>query len=158
MVVRVRRVGRTAGSRLRQIEAPVCRGMAARKRSAAKTRKPTAKRAGAPKRAKPAAPAKPAAAVSSITPFLWFDSNFEEAARYYVSLFPDSRIDGLNPMGGSFTLAGQRFMGLNGGPQYRFSPAVSFFVVCRDQREVDRLWNALLKGGKPSRCGWIEAA
>lgn len=130
--------------------------MAARGTSAAKTRKPTSKRASAPKRSKPAAPAKPAAAVSSITPFLWFDGNFEEAAHYYVSLFPNSRLDGLNPMGGSFTLAGQRFMGLNGGPQYRFSPAVSFFVVCRDQKEVDRLWTALLKGGKPSRCGWID--
>lgn len=95
-------------------------------------------------------------AVSSITPFLWFDNNFETAARFYVSLFPNSRLDGLNPMGGSFTLAGQRFMGLNGGPQYKFSPAVSFFVVCRDQAEVDRLWSAIEKGGKPSRCGWID--
>lgn len=95
-------------------------------------------------------------AVGSITPFLWFDGQFEEAARFYVSLFPDSRIDGVHSMGGSFTLAGQRFMGLNGGPQYRFTPAVSFFVVCRDQKEVDRLWAALEKGGKPSRCGWID--
>ena len=95
-------------------------------------------------------------AVSSITPFLWFDNDFEAAASFYVSLFPGSRIDGLHSMGGSFTLAGQRFMGLNGGPLYRFSPAVSFFVVCRDQKEVDRLWAALEKGGKPSRCGWID--
>jgi predicted 3-demethylubiquinone-9 3-methyltransferase (glyoxalase superfamily) len=97
------------------------------------------------------------AAVRSITPFLWFDQGqFEPAARFYVSLFPDSRIDGVHAMGGSFTLAGQRFLGLNGGPQYRFSPAVSFFAVCRDQAEVDRLWAALEKGGKPSRCGWID--
>src|SRR5690242_95293 len=96
------------------------------------------------------------AAVSSITPFLWFDNNLAEAAKFYVSLFPGSRIEGLSPMGGTFVLAGQRFMGLNGGPMYRFSPAVSFFVVCRDQAEVDRLWKALEKGGKPSRCGWID--
>lgn len=108
------------------------------------------------KAAKAAAPSR-GAAVRSITPFLWFDhGQFEPAARFYVSLFPDSRIDGVHAMGGSFTLAGQRFMGLNGGPQYRFSPAVSFFVVCRDQAEVDRLWAALEKGGKPSRCGWID--
>jgi predicted 3-demethylubiquinone-9 3-methyltransferase (glyoxalase superfamily) len=101
--------------------------------------------------------AKPSpSAVRSITPFLWFDGNFEAAAKFYVSLFPDSRIDSRNPMGGSFILAGQRFMGLNGGPQYKFSPAVSFFVVCRDQKEVDRLWGALEKGGRPSRCGWID--
>ena len=93
----------------------------------------------------------------SITPFLWFDNGqFEPAARFYVSLFPDSRIDGVHSMGGSFTLAGQRFMGLNGGPQYRFTPAVSFFVVCKDQKEVDRLWAALEKEGTPSRCGWID--
>lgn len=95
-------------------------------------------------------------AVSSITPFLWFDGQFEQAAKFYVSLFPDSRIDGVNSMGGSFTLAGQRFMGLNGGPQYKFTPAVSFFVVCKDQKEVDRLWAALEKGGKPTQCGWID--
>jgi predicted 3-demethylubiquinone-9 3-methyltransferase (glyoxalase superfamily) len=94
--------------------------------------------------------------VRSITPFLWFDGNLQEAAEFYVSLFPDSRIEGMGPMGGSFVLAGQRFMGLNGGPEYRFSPAVSFFVVCRDQDEVDRLWAALEDGGRPSRCGWID--
>jgi predicted 3-demethylubiquinone-9 3-methyltransferase (glyoxalase superfamily) len=106
--------------------------------------------------AKRVAPKRSSSAVSSITPFLWFDHNFEEAAEFYVSLFPDSRITGRNPMGGSFTLAGQKFMGLNGGPQYKFSPATSFFVVCRDQKEVDRLWSALEDGGTPSRCGWID--
>lgn len=96
------------------------------------------------------------AAVTSITPFLWFEDNFEEAAKFYVDLFPNSSLDGVHSMGGSFTLAGQRFMGLNGGPMYKFSPAVSFFAVCKDQAEVDRIWNAIKKGGKPSRCGWIE--
>lgn len=96
------------------------------------------------------------AAVSSITPFLWFDGRYREAAEFYVSLFPDSRIESVTPMGGSFVLAGQRFMGIDGGPHYRFTPAVSFFVVCRDQAEVDRLWDALLQGGTPTRCGWID--
>lgn len=103
-----------------------------------------------------AKPSKRPAAVLGITPFLWFQDNFEEAARFYVSLFPDSHLDELNQMGGSFTLAGQKFMGINGGPEYKFSPAVSFFVVCRDQAEVDRLWAALEEGGRPSRCGWID--
>lgn len=59
-------------------------------------------------------------------------------------------------MGGSFMLGGQKFMGLNGGPQYKFTPAVSFFVVCKDQKEVDRIWASLENGGKPSQCGWID--
>lgn len=107
---------------------------------------------------RPAKASKPApSAVSSITPFLWFDGNFEEAARYYVGLFPKSRIENIHQMGGSFTLAGQPFMGLNGGPQYKFSPAVSFFVVCKDQAEVDRLWDTIERdGGTPNRCGWID--
>jgi predicted 3-demethylubiquinone-9 3-methyltransferase (glyoxalase superfamily) len=127
-------------------------------KSATARKRPSKPGKGAAAARKPAKVAPPAAssAVRSITPFLWFDNNFEEAARYYVALFPGSRIDGVNAMGGSFTLAGQKFMGLNGGPQYRFSPAVSFFVICRDQKEVDRLWSALEKGGKPSRCGWID--
>lgn len=110
---------------------------------------------GSAKKVKPVTPSR-GPAVRSITPFLWFDNNYEAAAKFYVRLFPDSRIDNVNPMGGSFTLAGQRFIGLNGGPMYRFSPAVSFFVICRDQKEVDRLWAALEKEGKPSRCGWID--
>ena len=96
-------------------------------------------------------------AVTSITPFLWFDNQFEAAARYYVKLFPGSRIESVGAMGGSFILAGQRVMGLNGGPIYKHSPAFSFFVVCKDQKEVDRLWNRLEgDGGTPSRCGWID--
>lgn len=124
------------------------------KKNAARKAKPDRAYSGVSKNLK--APKTSSSAVSSITPFLWFDDDFEAAARCYVSLFPDSRIDGVHAMGGSFTLAGQKFMGLNGGPQYRFSPAVSFFVVCRNQKEVDRLWSALEKGGKPSRCGWID--
>ncbi|MEK6985351.1 MAG: VOC family protein [Candidatus Thermoplasmatota archaeon] len=99
--------------------------------------------------------AKPSA-VRSITPFLWFNGQFEAAASFYVTLFPNSRITSRNGMGGSFNLCGQEFLAIDAGPQYKFSPAVSFFVVCADQKEVDRLWNALSKGGKPNRCGWID--
>lgn len=95
-------------------------------------------------------------AVRSITPFLWFNGQFEAAATFYVRLFPNSRITSRNGMGGSFNLCGQEFLAIDAGPQYKFSPAVSFFVVCDDQAEVDRLWAALAKEGKPNRCGWID--
>ena len=107
--------------------------------------------------------------MSKITPCLWFDGQAEEAAELYVSLFPDSRVDNVQrspadtPSGpeGSvllveFTLAGQRFTGLNGGPLFRFTEAISLSVDCVDQAEVDRLWDALLaNGGRASRCGWL---
>jgi predicted 3-demethylubiquinone-9 3-methyltransferase (glyoxalase superfamily) len=107
--------------------------------------------------------------MSKITPCLWFDGAAEEAANFYVSLLPDSRIDRVlkspadTPSGPAgmvltveFTLAGQSFMGLNGGPQFRFSEAISFSIDCEDQAEVDRLWDALTAdGGKPVACGWL---
>jgi predicted 3-demethylubiquinone-9 3-methyltransferase (glyoxalase superfamily) len=103
-------------------------------------------------------------------PCLWFDGNAEEAAAFYVSLVPDSRIEAVwrspaeTPSGPAgmvltvdFSLAGQRFLGLNGGPQFRFSEAVSFVLQCADQAEVDRLWEALAAdGGEPGPCGWIR--
>jgi predicted 3-demethylubiquinone-9 3-methyltransferase (glyoxalase superfamily) len=105
-----------------------------------------------------------------VTPCLWFDGNAEEAANLYVSLLPDSRIDKVvrspadNPSmkeGGvlvvDFTLAGRKYSGLNGGPQFQFTEAVSFVVHCDDQAEVDRLWEALTAdGGAPSQCGWLK--
>jgi predicted 3-demethylubiquinone-9 3-methyltransferase (glyoxalase superfamily) len=108
--------------------------------------------------------------MSKITPCLWFDGNAEEAAKFYVSLLPDSRIDKVTrspadnpstPAGAvltvEFTLAGQPFMGLNGGPAFHFTEAVSFTIHCEDQAEVDRLWEALLQGGgSPSDCGWLK--
>ena len=106
--------------------------------------------------------------MSKITPCLWFDGKAEEAARFYVSLLPDSRIDAVLPYivetpGGQpgetmlveFTLAGESYMALNGGPYFQFTPAISLFVSCNDQAEVDRLWNALLDGGTPLECGWV---
>ena len=108
--------------------------------------------------------------MSKITPCLWFDGNAEEAANFYVTLLPDSRIRKVQrspadnpstPEGAvlvvEFTLAGQDFMGLNGGPQFPFTEAVSFSIDCEDQAEVDRLWDALTAdGGKPVACGWLK--
>jgi predicted 3-demethylubiquinone-9 3-methyltransferase (glyoxalase superfamily) len=107
--------------------------------------------------------------MQKVTPFLWFDGQAEEAARFYVSLLPDSRIERVtrapadNPSGPAgmvltveFTLGGTRFVGLNGGPQYRFTEAVSFQIACADQAEVDRLWSALSDGGSAGPCGWLK--
>jgi len=107
--------------------------------------------------------------MQKVTPFLWFDGQAEQAARFYVSLLPESRIERVTrspadtPSGPAgmvltveFTLGGARFIGLNGGPHYRFSEAVSFQIACADQAEVDRLWSALSEGGAPGRCGWLK--
>ena len=103
-----------------------------------------------------------------IVPFLWFDTQAEAAMQFYTSLFEDSKIGtvsrygegGPGPAGsvmvGTFTLAGQEFMVLNGGPEYKFSPAISLFVNCDTQDEVDKLWDKLSDGGKPNQCGWID--
>jgi predicted 3-demethylubiquinone-9 3-methyltransferase (glyoxalase superfamily) len=106
--------------------------------------------------------------MQKISPFLWFDDQAEEAANYYVSLFDDSEITDISrypegspgPAGGvmtvSFTLAGQEFTALNGGPEFTFSEAISFVVRCKDQDEVDRLWAELTEGGgAPGQCGWL---
>ena len=91
-----------------------------------------------------------------ITPFLWYDGQALEAAKFYCRIFDRSKIHSSSPMSVTFELDGQVFHALNGGPNYKFTPAISFFVSCRDQKEVDYYWNRLLKGGKPSRCGWLE--
>jgi predicted 3-demethylubiquinone-9 3-methyltransferase (glyoxalase superfamily) len=107
--------------------------------------------------------------MSKVSPCLWFDGEAEEAAKFYVSLLPDSRIEKIqkntvdSPAGkaGSvlvvdFTLAGQRFMALNGGTRFEFTHAVSFKIDCTDQAEVDRLWDALSDGGSVEQCGWLK--
>jgi predicted 3-demethylubiquinone-9 3-methyltransferase (glyoxalase superfamily) len=107
--------------------------------------------------------------MQKVTPYLWFDGQAENAARYYVSLLPDSRIERVTrapadtPSGPAgmvltveFTLSGLRFVGLNGGPHYRFTEAFSLQIVCEDQAEVDRLWSALSDGGSEGRCGWLK--
>jgi len=93
--------------------------------------------------------------VTRITPFLWFENQAETAARFYCSIFENSKIESSSGMSVTFELDGQRFHALNGGPHYQFTPAVSFFVSCKDQAEVDYYWDKLLKGGQPSRCGWL---
>jgi predicted 3-demethylubiquinone-9 3-methyltransferase (glyoxalase superfamily) len=104
-----------------------------------------------------------------ITPCLWFDGNAEEAARYYTSLLPNSRIDKVNrspaatPSGAEgtvlvveFTVAGQNFIGLNGGPHFKFNEAVSFQIHCDDQAECDRLSDALSAVPEAEQCGWVK--
>ncbi|KAA9346297.1 VOC family protein [Larkinella humicola] len=98
-----------------------------------------------------------------VTPFLWFDNQAEEAMNFYVSIFKNSAILSLNRMGadgpvmsGSFQLEGQKFMTLNAGPHFKFNEAVSFFVNCDTQDEVDEFWEKLSKGGSTSRCGWLK--
>jgi predicted 3-demethylubiquinone-9 3-methyltransferase (glyoxalase superfamily) len=98
----------------------------------------------------------------SITPFLWFDTQAEEAMKFYTSIFPRSRVISVQRAGDAvmsvtWELEGQRFMGLNAGPHFTFNEAVSFFVGCDTQQEVDELWDKLLAhGGKPTQCGWLK--
>lgn len=100
--------------------------------------------------------------MQKIVPFLWFDGQAEEAMKFYVSIFKNSKIVSLMPgpngtvMGGSFQLEGQQFSALNGGPQYKFTPAISLFVNCETQQEVDELWERLSAGGEKSQCGWLK--
>jgi predicted 3-demethylubiquinone-9 3-methyltransferase (glyoxalase superfamily) len=106
-----------------------------------------------------------------ISPCLWFDGNAEEAAEFYVGIFPNSAVTNVvrAPSGGTpsnepsavmvveFSLDGQAFVGLNGGPHFTFSEAISWQVPCADQAEVDHYWDALLAGGgEPSQCGWLK--
>lgn len=107
-------------------------------------------------------------AMPRITPNLWFDTEAEEAAAFYVSVFPNSRITAVarypegapGPAGSVMTveleLDGQRFVGINGGPQFPFTEAVSFEITCADQAEVDHYWERLVEGGEESRCGWLK--
>ncbi len=98
----------------------------------------------------------------SITTFLWFNDNAEEAMTFYTSIFKNSKVISVSRMGDKvfsvqFELEGQRFHGLNGGPQFAFTEAISFFVGCETQQEIDELWTKLLAdGGVESRCGWLK--
>jgi predicted 3-demethylubiquinone-9 3-methyltransferase (glyoxalase superfamily) len=106
--------------------------------------------------------------MQKITPFLWFDGKAEEAMNFYVSIFKNSKIlsvrrygeGGPGPKGtvmtGTFQIEGQEFHALNGGPQFTFSPAISFFVNCQTQQEIDELWEKLSEGGEKLRCGWLK--
>jgi len=106
--------------------------------------------------------------MQKITPFLWFDDKAEEAMNFYVSIFKNSKKGtitrygeaGPGPMGSAmsvtFQLDGQEFFALNGGPHFKFTEAISFFVNCETQQEVDELWEKLSAGGEKSRCGWLK--
>ena len=106
--------------------------------------------------------------MQKITPFLWFDGKAEEAVNFYVSIFKNSKVGSITRYGdagpgpkgtvmiATFQLEGQDFIALNGGPQYSFTPAISLFVDCKTQEEVDDLWNKLSEGGKTDRCGWLR--
>jgi predicted 3-demethylubiquinone-9 3-methyltransferase (glyoxalase superfamily) len=106
--------------------------------------------------------------MQKITPMLWFDTQAEEAAKFYVSIFPKSKIlktarygdAGPGPKGSvmtvEFELNGQRMTALNGGPQFKFTEALSLVVDCKDQKEVDHYWSRLLQGGEESMCGWLK--
>ncbi|MDP1714392.1 MAG: VOC family protein [Anaerolineales bacterium] len=100
--------------------------------------------------------------MKKITPFLWFDTQAEEAMNFYVSIFKNSKILGVTPgpngtvMMATFQLNGQEFYALNGGPEFIFTEAISFFVDCETQQEVDDLWEKLSEGGEKGRCGWLK--
>ena len=106
--------------------------------------------------------------MQKISPFLWFNGNAEEAMNFYVSIFKNSKILGVarygdagpgpkgTLMAATFQLEGQEFQALNGGPQYSFTPAISLFVNCETQEEVDELWTKLTAGGEESQCGWLK--
>jgi predicted 3-demethylubiquinone-9 3-methyltransferase (glyoxalase superfamily) len=106
--------------------------------------------------------------MQKITPFLWFNDQAEEAVKFYTSIFKESKIESISRYGddspgekgkvmtATFKIAGQEFMALNGGPVYSFTPAISLFVDCKTQQEVDDLWEKLSTGGEKGQCGWLK--
>ena len=95
--------------------------------------------------------------MKKITPFLWFDTQAEEAMNFYVSIFKNSKVLSASPASVNFELEGQEFIGFNAGPEFKFNESISFFVDCKTQAEVDELWNKLIAdGGEESRCGWLK--
>jgi predicted 3-demethylubiquinone-9 3-methyltransferase (glyoxalase superfamily) len=91
-----------------------------------------------------------------VTPFLWFESKASEAAKFYVSIFKNSKLIHNSPMMVTFELEGQKVMALNGGPHFKLTEAFSFFVSCQTQEQVDEYWEKLSEGGEESRCGWLK--
>ncbi len=99
--------------------------------------------------------------MNKITPFLWFDNQAEEAANFYISVFKNGKIGKVSRQGGKvlvveFEVNGQPFLALNGGPQFKFTEAVSFLVNCETQQEVDEFWAKLSEGGSEMNCGWLK--
>jgi len=93
---------------------------------------------------------------NNIYPCLWFNGQAKAAADHYCSIFPNSKITSENPMVVNFELNGNKFMGLNGGPQYKFSPANSYVITCETQKEIDHYWEKLGEGGIYNQCGWLD--
>ncbi len=94
--------------------------------------------------------------IKKITTFLWFNNQAEEAAKFYCAIFKNSKIINTNPMMSTFELEGQRFTAANFGPQFKFNEAISIFVNCETQEEVDYFWNKLSEGGSEGQCGWLK--
>jgi len=100
--------------------------------------------------------------MQKIVPFLWYDGKAEEAAKFYVSIFKNSKVMSVTPgpdgtaMAVTLQLEGQTFYALNGGPKYKFTPAISLYVNCETQAEVDELWSKLSAGGREDQCGWLQ--
>lgn len=94
---------------------------------------------------------------TTITPFLWFDNTVPQAVEFYTSVFPDAKVEMKSDFMAIFEIQGQRFYALNGGPQFKFTEAVSFFISVDTQEEVDYYWDKLIEGGgEPSMCGWLK--
>lgn len=97
------------------------------------------------------------ASIQKISPFLMFDGPVEDAAKFYVSVFPDSEIKSANPMSATVVANGTELLMFNGGPHFKFSQGISLFVKCKDQAEVDRYWDAFIDGGgREDNCGWLQ--
>jgi len=94
--------------------------------------------------------------MQKITPFLWFDGRAEEAMKFYTSVFKNAKVGNINPMSATFELEGQAFIAFNGGPMFKFTEAISLFVNCETQEEIDEKWEKLSEGGEKSRCGWLK--
>ena len=95
--------------------------------------------------------------MQKIAPFLWFNCNLQEVVDFYTRVFPDLRVENLSPVNATFVIEGQEFMALNGGPHFKFNEAVSFFIRCETQEEVDYFWRELTSGGGvESQCGWLK--
>ncbi len=106
--------------------------------------------------------------MQKITPFLWFDTQAEAAAKFYTGIFKNSKMSAITRYGAGgpgpagsvmtvkFKLLGQEFVGLNGGPHHKFTPAISFVINCDTQKEVDYYWKKLVAGGRPDQCGWLD--
>jgi predicted 3-demethylubiquinone-9 3-methyltransferase (glyoxalase superfamily) len=92
----------------------------------------------------------------TIRPFLWFDGRAREAAEFYTAIFPDGKIESVSEMSATFSLRGIRFIAFNGGPEFTFNSAISFFVDCETQDEIDDFWTKLSAGGETLQCGWLR--